>query len=590
MKKKLVVMWALFWPCSLLLAEETFDLAPGRNLVFSDLVFESGSATPTPAFRDSLVRLALELKLRSELCIEIGGHADSRGNPEANFALSQNRAEAVRRILLEHSALSEDCILARGYGATRPLADGGDEAAHSRNRRIEIVVLQSISKERTTNPQQEVIHHTAVLSRVVADVRTQAPWQLKPIAARESEKLFELHRISTQRGARADVSFNDKNVLKIDENALVIIYGSAAKREEERTHSADIKLLRGGLLAKLKGGTANQAPTRVSTKAATTRLSPGSAGLRVDDQERTSVSVFSGSGTVAAQGDEVAVAEGFGTSVAEGKAPQTPRPLPRPPTLTSRSRIRRERGKASIVFAPTTDQTRVVVSKANGETVFRAHTASNEVECDLPDGTYDLALTAIDDGLESVPSEQPQRIEIFTQPQASARKEAVPPRALEEPHVLRLGVMLAADVPVDFAKQYFGFNAGLQLGWLPISWFVPFIRLSGGGLVSSAKLHPYVAADVGGQVYTPTVAGSRGFAELTVGGFIFAEDNYPEKANGRAKASFAPSLGIGLEQPFNGWRLTETLSYRLLLDGLSATSDKSRIHGLIDIRLGLSYE
>ena len=70
--------------------------------------------------------------------VRLEGHADERGTREYNLALSEERAKAVREILLLEGALEEQIEIV-GWGEERPVAEGSDESALQLNRRVEIV-------------------------------------------------------------------------------------------------------------------------------------------------------------------------------------------------------------------------------------------------------------------------------------------------------------------------------------------------------------------------------------------------------------------------------------------------------------------
>ncbi len=72
--------------------------------------------------------------------IEIAGHTDSRGDAAINLKLSQRRADAVRKYLVQ-SGVNLDWVKAIGYGETQPIADNATEAGRKANRRIELRVL-----------------------------------------------------------------------------------------------------------------------------------------------------------------------------------------------------------------------------------------------------------------------------------------------------------------------------------------------------------------------------------------------------------------------------------------------------------------
>ena len=69
--------------------------------------------------------------------VSLEGHTDERGGREYNLALGQKRAEAVRRSL-SLLGVSESQMEAVSFGEEKPAQAGADEAAFSKNRRVEI--------------------------------------------------------------------------------------------------------------------------------------------------------------------------------------------------------------------------------------------------------------------------------------------------------------------------------------------------------------------------------------------------------------------------------------------------------------------
>lgn len=65
------------------------------------------------------------------------GHTDERGGREYNLALGQKRAEAVQRALVL-LGVPDSQIEAVSYGKEKPAAQGADETAYAKNRRVEI--------------------------------------------------------------------------------------------------------------------------------------------------------------------------------------------------------------------------------------------------------------------------------------------------------------------------------------------------------------------------------------------------------------------------------------------------------------------
>jgi len=70
--------------------------------------------------------------------VALEGHTDERGGREYNLALGQKRAEAVRRSLAL-LGVGDTQMEAVSFGEEKPANAGSDEAAHSQNRRVELV-------------------------------------------------------------------------------------------------------------------------------------------------------------------------------------------------------------------------------------------------------------------------------------------------------------------------------------------------------------------------------------------------------------------------------------------------------------------
>jgi outer membrane protein OmpA-like peptidoglycan-associated protein len=71
---------------------------------------------------------------------EVASHTDATGDAAMNLALSQRRAEAAVRYLVQ-SGVDPDRLVAVGYGETQPLADNATEAGRAANRRLEFRIL-----------------------------------------------------------------------------------------------------------------------------------------------------------------------------------------------------------------------------------------------------------------------------------------------------------------------------------------------------------------------------------------------------------------------------------------------------------------
>jgi OOP family OmpA-OmpF porin len=116
-------------------------LVRGEKIRFENINFETGSANLLPSSRANLDEAGEVLERYPDLRVEIEGHTDSRGKASSNMKLSQERAESVRRYLLDHYKLDRGHLTARGYGETQLLNDESNDAERLQNRRVELRVL-----------------------------------------------------------------------------------------------------------------------------------------------------------------------------------------------------------------------------------------------------------------------------------------------------------------------------------------------------------------------------------------------------------------------------------------------------------------
>jgi outer membrane protein OmpA-like peptidoglycan-associated protein len=74
--------------------------------------------------------------------VEVHGHTDSTRPEDYNMGLSQRRAEAVQRFLLENfSQLRADQFTIRAFGETQPIATNDTREGRALNRRVEIKLI-----------------------------------------------------------------------------------------------------------------------------------------------------------------------------------------------------------------------------------------------------------------------------------------------------------------------------------------------------------------------------------------------------------------------------------------------------------------
>ena len=99
--------------------------------------FDYDSFEVKPEFASALEANAKYLNANRTARVGLEGHTDERGGREYNLALGQKRAEAVRRSL-SLLGVGEGQMEAVSFGEEKPAQVGGDEAAWSKNRRVEL--------------------------------------------------------------------------------------------------------------------------------------------------------------------------------------------------------------------------------------------------------------------------------------------------------------------------------------------------------------------------------------------------------------------------------------------------------------------
>jgi len=100
--------------------------------------FEPSSAVLTAASLPLLEEVRAVLAGAPGLSIRVEGHTDDRGDPAANRALSQARAEAVADWLAAHG-VERARLAAQGFGPDRPLTPNDTAAGRARNRRVDLL-------------------------------------------------------------------------------------------------------------------------------------------------------------------------------------------------------------------------------------------------------------------------------------------------------------------------------------------------------------------------------------------------------------------------------------------------------------------
>jgi len=115
------------------------DTAVPRTFVFDDLNFQFATTNLTPESKKTVDDLVVILQAYPSAVVRLEGHTDNVGDAVANLKLSQDRASAIKNLLvsggIDAARLSTD-----GFGQDRPIDTNDTDEGRAKNRRTELVV------------------------------------------------------------------------------------------------------------------------------------------------------------------------------------------------------------------------------------------------------------------------------------------------------------------------------------------------------------------------------------------------------------------------------------------------------------------
>ena len=117
------------------------SLENGKSFNIEDIYFETNSYQINAMAKNVLLEFAAYLNLNSNLIIEINGFTDDIGDNEDNQLLSENRAKAVRNLILSEG-IAEVRVAFNGYGEQFPVANNSMEKGRAKNRRTEFKIIR----------------------------------------------------------------------------------------------------------------------------------------------------------------------------------------------------------------------------------------------------------------------------------------------------------------------------------------------------------------------------------------------------------------------------------------------------------------
>lgn len=116
--------------------------------------FEVNKATILPQSFSLMDEITDTVKKNPQIKkLSIEGHASSEGDAARNVKLSDERAKAVMKYIVD-KGVEAARLSAKGFGAKKPIADNATEEGKEKNRRVEFVILE----QDVTQKKVEVDH------------------------------------------------------------------------------------------------------------------------------------------------------------------------------------------------------------------------------------------------------------------------------------------------------------------------------------------------------------------------------------------------------------------------------------------------
>ena len=125
----------------------------------ADVLFDSGKAKIRPEMYNTLDKVArILIENVPNNLVGIEGHTDNEpirySGWRSNWELSTGRALSVLHYLVDQKNIVPERVSAIGYGEYHPVATNDTKEGRQMNRRVEIVILPQITKERQISKEK----------------------------------------------------------------------------------------------------------------------------------------------------------------------------------------------------------------------------------------------------------------------------------------------------------------------------------------------------------------------------------------------------------------------------------------------------
>jgi OmpA-OmpF porin, OOP family len=122
--------------------QEAIVVRDGNKIIvrLKSMKFSTSQFELTSTSLDTLQKVKEMIAAVSVTKVIVEGHTDSVGGEEKNMALSQKRAEAIKKYFLSEKSVPEDKLEAKGFGYEKPLTTNKTKEGRATNRRVDVVI------------------------------------------------------------------------------------------------------------------------------------------------------------------------------------------------------------------------------------------------------------------------------------------------------------------------------------------------------------------------------------------------------------------------------------------------------------------
>lgn len=124
---------------------QRFDIYIEEDIIelrkLENLIFARGSDQISPSSFQELNELAIWMNENPSIIIQLEGHTDFAGNPDANMRLSEARVIAVQEYLIDQK-VKKSRIFTKAFGGSQPVTQDRSDESKALNRRVEVRVIR----------------------------------------------------------------------------------------------------------------------------------------------------------------------------------------------------------------------------------------------------------------------------------------------------------------------------------------------------------------------------------------------------------------------------------------------------------------